>query len=198
MILLSCRHAFIRRWVCCLMTSFTTIHFLYGTVFIPLEYFKQFILSRTLCSKTPIAAIHYIKRTGFTSKTTAQKMRFSIMDFFSKCDQISRKLWIWSHLLKKSLMENFIFCAVNIWRVLRLLEESNCSHYFFKISFFFSELVPVIFAWRVLVMQPLFHDECVNLTRVNAAIYCHGDALYLHVIVKILRWDIFIIGIQVE
>ena len=42
---------------------------------------------------------------------TAQKMKFSIKDFFSKCDQIRRKLPIWSHLLKKSLMENFIFCA---------------------------------------------------------------------------------------
>ena len=40
-------------------------------------------------------------------------MKFSIKDFFSKCDQIRRKLRIWSHLLKKSLMENFIFCAVN-------------------------------------------------------------------------------------
>ena len=39
-------------------------------------------------------------------------MKFSIKDFLSKCDQIRRKLWIWSHLLKKSLMENFIFCAV--------------------------------------------------------------------------------------
>ena len=44
--------------------------------------------------------------------STAQKMKFSIKDFFSKCDQIRRKLQIWSHLLKKSLMENFIFCAV--------------------------------------------------------------------------------------
>ena len=34
---------------------------------------------------------------------TAQKMKFSIKDFF---------LRIWSHLLKKFLMENFIFCAV--------------------------------------------------------------------------------------
>ena len=33
---------------------------------------------------------------------TAQKMKFSIKDFFSKCDQIRRKLRIWSHLLKKS------------------------------------------------------------------------------------------------
>ena len=32
-------------------------------------------------------------------------MKFSIKDFFSKCDQIRSFLWIWSHLLKKSLME---------------------------------------------------------------------------------------------
>ena len=38
---------------------------------------------------------------------TAQKMKFSIKNFFSKYDQIRRKLRIWSHLLKKSLMENF-------------------------------------------------------------------------------------------
>ena len=39
-------------------------------------------------------------------------MKFSIKDFLSKCDQIRSLLQIWSHLLKKSLMENFIFCAV--------------------------------------------------------------------------------------
>ena len=39
-------------------------------------------------------------------------MKFSIKDFFSKCDQIHRKLQIWSHLLKRPLMENFIFCVV--------------------------------------------------------------------------------------
>ena len=39
-------------------------------------------------------------------------MKFSIKDFFSKHNQIRRKLWIWSHLLKNSLMENFYFCAV--------------------------------------------------------------------------------------
>ena len=33
---------------------------------------------------------------------TAQKMKFSIKDFSSKCDKIRRKLRIWSHLLKKS------------------------------------------------------------------------------------------------
>ena len=43
---------------------------------------------------------------------TAQKMKLSNKDFFSRCDQIRRNLRIWSHLLKKSLMESFIFCAV--------------------------------------------------------------------------------------
>ena len=40
-------------------------------------------------------------------------MKFSIKDFLGKCDQIRSFLRIWSPLLKKSLMENFIFCAVS-------------------------------------------------------------------------------------
>ena len=48
---------------------------------------------------------------------TVQKKKFSINDFFSKCDQICRKLRIWSHLLKKLLMENFVFCAVSVFLV---------------------------------------------------------------------------------
>ena len=44
----------------------------------------------------------------------ALKMKVSIKDFFSNCDQICSLLRIWSHFLKKSLMENFIFCAVTL------------------------------------------------------------------------------------
>ena len=54
-------------------------------------------------------------------------MKFSGKDFFSKCDQIRSFLQIWSHLLKKSLMENFIFCAetnlapsLHLWRTFSL------------------------------------------------------------------------------
>ena len=46
-----------------------------------------------------------------TEPITAQKIKFFIKNFFSNCDQTSEKLRIWSHLLKKSLMENFIICA---------------------------------------------------------------------------------------
>ena len=38
-------------------------------------------------------------------------MKFSIKDFFSKCDQIRSFQRIWLRLLEKSLIENFI-CAV--------------------------------------------------------------------------------------
>ena len=56
---------------------------------------------------------------------TAKKMKFSIKDLFSKCDQILRKLRISSHLLKNSLMENFILLcsdssATDILKVTRL------------------------------------------------------------------------------
>ena len=36
-------------------------------------------------------------------------MKFSVKDFFSKCEQIRSFLRICSHLLKKFLTENFIF-----------------------------------------------------------------------------------------
>ena len=56
---------------------------------------------------------------------TAQKMKFSIKDFLSKSDQIQSFLRIWSHLLKKSLMEIFIFCAVLC--VHQLFRTLSCS-----------------------------------------------------------------------
>ena len=49
---------------------------------------------------------------GIIVSSTAQKMKFSIKDFFGKYQEICTFLWIWLHLTKKSLMENFIFCAM--------------------------------------------------------------------------------------
>ena len=59
-------------------------------------------------------------------------MKFSIKDYFSKCDQISRKLLIWSHLLKKSLMKNFIFVP-RITKHLAQKYELNKLIYFMQI-----------------------------------------------------------------
>ena len=61
--------------------------------------------------------------------STAQTMKFSIKDFFSECDQIRGFLRIWSHWLKKSLMENFIACAVQLEkRRLPTLNPACTSH----------------------------------------------------------------------
>ena len=54
----------------------------------------------------------FIMKLYAWSVFTALRMKFFIKDFFSKCDQIRIFLLIWSHLLKKSLVENFIFCVV--------------------------------------------------------------------------------------
>ena len=51
------------------------------------------------------------------------KMEFSIKDFFSKCNQIRSFLRIWSHLLKKSLMKNFILCAVKFDQLASCLDQ---------------------------------------------------------------------------
>ena len=59
---------------------------------------------------------------------TAQKMKFFIKDFLSKCNQIHSFLRIWSHLRKKSLMENFIFCAVCAFyfEILQISQKNAC------------------------------------------------------------------------
>ena len=60
--------------------------------------------------------------------TTAQKMKFSIKDFFSKCDQIRSFVLIWSYLLEKFLMKNFIFWAVYTKATWKHAANVNDSH----------------------------------------------------------------------
>ena len=48
---------------------------------------------------------------------TAQKMTFSVKDFFSKCEQIWSFLRICLHLLMKFFTEDTIFCAVGIYEL---------------------------------------------------------------------------------
>ena len=57
-------------------------------------------------------------------------MKVSIKDFFGKCNQISWKLRIWSQLLKKPLMENFIFSAVYAFGLMHVSGETVLSYYF--------------------------------------------------------------------
>ena len=51
-----------------------------------------------------------------SNESLHKKMKFSIKEFFIKCDQIRSFLRMWSHLLKKkTLWKTLFFCAVIIW-----------------------------------------------------------------------------------
>ena len=57
-------------------------------------------------------------------------MKFAMKDLLSRCTQIRGKLRMWSHLLKKSLMENFV----------ETLIEMQCFSYNFLWIFSFYSL----------------------------------------------------------
>ena len=61
--------------------------------------------------RVAICSLYFALKT-INGNVTTQKKKFYIKSFFSKCDQICRKMRICSHLLKKSLTENFNFCAM--------------------------------------------------------------------------------------
>ena len=73
---------------------------------------------------------------------TAQKIKFSIKHFFSNCDQIRSCLRIWSHLLKKSLIENFNFSPSGYFK--------KCGHLgtiFLSVLQIFDSCVPKYIAY---------------------------------------------------
>ena len=72
---------------------------------------KTFINECTLTNMRTIHPVTSLKENSSWAIFTAQKKKFSIKYFFSQWDQIHNFLRIWSHLLKKSFMKNFTFCA---------------------------------------------------------------------------------------
>ena len=88
----------------------------------PFKLYKARLESKINVSNALIQYdLNCIKISKLSKEHTAQKMKFSINDLFSKC---------WSHLLKKSLMENFIICAVSNRKKNvkgKLLERNFCK-----------------------------------------------------------------------
>ena len=81
--------------------------FLILSIFINILWLKQFQV-RVMVVFTLLETF----KTSIMKLSLHKRWSLTVKDFFSKYDQICRKLRIWSHLLKKSLMENFIFCVV--------------------------------------------------------------------------------------
>ena len=88
------------------------------------------------CSKSTIKTLKKVWNKFITKNAiTTQKIKFSIKGSFGKCDQIRSFQRIWSHLTRKSLIENLIFCAVKLTNCAVFSFGSNwyqnmgsCSH----------------------------------------------------------------------
>ena len=76
---------------------------------------------------------------------TAQKIKFSIKDFFCKCHQIRSFLQILSHLQEKFLMKNFICGAVGIFSWLAVADPEADTFYF--LDKHFCSLKTLTFIW---------------------------------------------------
>ena len=94
--------------------------------------------------KTAFSLTRFMSLVFFYTSLYYTENKDFIKDFFSKCDQIRNFLRIWSHLLKKCLMENFIFCALFGWNGL------NCVGKFSQISLLIiSKLISFYFLWNL-------------------------------------------------
>ena len=95
------------------------------------NFLKSYISCNISCKRFHKCLL-YILATDFT----AHKMKFSIKDFFSKQDQICSFLRICAQLLKKSVMKNFIFCAVFVPVHLFSKDLSKCIKIYKKYHLF--------------------------------------------------------------
>ena len=98
---------------------------------------------------------------------TAPKIKFFIKDLFSKCDQFLSFLQIWSHLLKKSLLENFILCAlleINLLTYLPWATQSIKLRTSGPGSFFPCWLIlPSLFAPVLIRLQKVLQNRMLHL-----------------------------------
>ena len=138
-------------------------------------------------------------------------MKFSIKEFFNKCDQIRRKLRIWSHLLKESLMENLIVCAgkylqdlVGVIGIVWLSETGQPQHP----SVIMKRLR--LTYWHNINREVSLKSFCISQAFVFESIsvvvdenYCCRNNKFLMVDIFILQWvymrkfDIYVIKLRI-
>ena len=100
-----------------------------------------------------------------------KKMKFFIKDFFSKCDRIRCFLRIWSHLLKKPLMETFTFCAVFqlLWIILKI-NTVKFSLFYLVIHVYFMKLFGCL---PVASFKLRFLWNCILSYLIDRLLLCH-------------------------
>ena len=83
----------------------------------------------------PAFGLYSVRMPGNVDQNKSEYGHFSRSDYFSKHEQIIKILQICSHLLVKSLMKNFIFCAVSridSWK-LKIPLKSTTSNFFWNL-----------------------------------------------------------------
>ena len=91
-------------------------------------------------------------------------MKFSIKEFFGKCHQVRRNLI----LLKKSLMENFIFCAVKKGLLQKTVKHLKWS--FLQKYFYVQTLIYCIIKFRKLLSKTYCPEKILSLDLRNLKI----------------------------
>ena len=112
-------------------------------------------------------------------KKHCTKMKFSIKDFFSKCDRNRNFLWIWSHLLKKSLNRKLHFLC----REISVFLKKNCVL-----------LKSMIFKW----LSPFAVSVYVTkLTKIISLEYDTEIAIHIQQIYSSwYHYDVFIVNFE--
>ena len=124
-------------------------------------------------------------------------MKFSIKNLCSKCDQIRRKLLIWSHLLKKSLMENLIFCTMKgianskkntIQKYSKIKAEFYCKN--FNIVFYICS----VFQYQT---RQLFHQKKKLIRNSSPSRNFHTVSLHRNNFSKVPKKTHHLRGVQI-
>ena len=105
----------------------------------------------------PTTRLKIVELEYYLSAKHCKKLKISIKNLFSKCDHIDRKLQVWPHLLKKALMENFSFCAIQ-----RHKSVKGCRYYLVSSRV---EPPPVFFQGTLTLLgTPLFLKQIKKVT----------------------------------
>ena len=83
-------------------------------------YFSRFLRYKTnifgvLCTIWAMRAITKVINNSYIDDPSNQWLAWIVPVYTKKSCSKNRELRIWSHLLKKSLMENFIFCVLFLY-----------------------------------------------------------------------------------
>ena len=139
--------------------NFKTSYFeIQGSIWVCLQSVCNLFYDGTVCENNSIEKVLKDPKNA-NDNNTAQKMKFSIKDFF---------LRIWSHLLKKSLMENLIFCAVRFtesfnvcftFEILQSFGNVKLTLWYLLINipnFFFEENFLRTYLWYIITRKRLY------------------------------------------